>query len=100
MNTKMNHYKAQSIKYQILCWIEAIAMVVIGFCRPLHLMFTHEMYSREDNIGLFLCITFVVLLGFFLNNHKSYSVYDYKYRVYLHRIKMSRKQTELENKRG
>lgn len=100
MNAKMNHYKAQSIKYQILCWIDAIAMIVIVFCRPLHLMFTHEMYSIEDDIGLSLCIAFVVLFGFFLDNHKSYSVYDYKYRVYLHRIKMSRKQSESKSKRG
>lgn len=89
---KLNYFKKQSVKYQVLCWIEAIVMVVIGFCRPLHLMFTHEMYSREDDIGLLLCIAFVILLGFFLDNYKSYSVYDYKYKVYLHRIKMSKKQ--------
>lgn len=84
MHNKLKKYKKIYIINEVFCFIEIILMMIIAACKPLNLIFMHEMYSKEDKIGLLLCFAFVTLFISFLYNHKKYSVYEYLYR-YLYR---------------
>lgn len=91
MHNKLKKYKKTYIINEVFCFIEFMLMVIIAACKPLNLIFMHEMYSKEDNIGLLLCFAFVTIFLMFLDNHKKYSVYEYKYRYLKYKIRQHKR---------
>ena len=86
MHNKLKKYKKTYIINEAKCFIEIILMIIIAAYKPLSLIFENEMYSKEDKIGLLLCFAFVTIFLMFLDNHKKYSVYEYKYKYLKYKI--------------
>jgi len=78
--------------YNVLCIVDVVIDIIIAAFRPLHMITTTYMYSRQDKIGLALCTLFVLVFMLFLHHHHIYSIVEYRYRVAVHRRKEAKKE--------
>lgn len=86
--------KETKIIYNVLCVIDAIAMIIVAAFRPLHMIASSEMYSRQDKTGIVLCATFLIVFSLFLYHHHIYSIAEYRYRVAVHHKNQKRKEAQ------